>query len=211
MKVLESSATRYDKGIKIISFGKINKIYDQISNYITPGCKVLDIGCGTGAISLRVAQKGADVTGIDINPEMISICKEKADKLGLQENLTLIEKGVAELTTTQDKTYDFLTCGLSLSELSYDELKYAFREAHRLLKDSGKLIIIDEVVPKNIFKRILHQFIRIPTIIIAYILTQTTTHAIKNLPEKLELHNFKIETEQYIFLGSMTFIVSSKE
>lgn len=56
--------------------------------------KILDIGCGTGQLALLAAKSGAQVTGWDISPQMIAICKTKAKKLGLKaefavKNLTL--------------------------------------------------------------------------------------------------------------------------
>ena len=85
MKILESSSTRYDKGIHLLSLGKMNKIYDQINPYITSGMQVLDVGCGTGALTLRGAMKGAIVKGIDINAEMLNICKDRIKQANLED------------------------------------------------------------------------------------------------------------------------------
>jgi len=46
--------------------------------------KVLDIGCGTGQLSLAAAREGARVVGWDIAPEMTKICQKKAKRLGLK-------------------------------------------------------------------------------------------------------------------------------
>ncbi|MCK5304561.1 MAG: methyltransferase domain-containing protein, partial [Candidatus Heimdallarchaeota archaeon] len=68
MNVLESSPHRYDRGIKILTLGKIDEIYDRLIANINKGDRVLDIGCGTGLLSIRAINKGASVVGIDINP-----------------------------------------------------------------------------------------------------------------------------------------------
>ncbi len=75
MNILESTPSRYDKGIRIFTLGKIDKIYDHLTSYIKEGQKILDIGCGTGALTLRAAQKGAKVKGIDVNPQMLAIAQ----------------------------------------------------------------------------------------------------------------------------------------
>ena len=63
MKILESAPYRYDKGIRILTLGKIDKAYDRLTERIKKNDKVLDIGCGTGMLTIRAAMKGATVTG----------------------------------------------------------------------------------------------------------------------------------------------------
>ena len=210
MKILESSSSRYDKGINYISLGSMKKVYDKILPYCTNDTKILDLGCGTGALTLRAGSKGSNVKGIDINAEMLNICRERVNLARLDDKITLQEKGVAEITDEQPNSYDLIMSGLCFSELSSDEIKFTLKESYRLLKPKGLLIIIDEVVPKNIFKRILHLFIRIPVVILTYILTQTTTKAIKNLPDKITSAHFSIKSTNYAFLGSLIMIVSEK-
>jgi len=49
--------------------------------------RILDIGCGTGAYTLRIAQKAAHIDAVDISPEMLRILREDAQKIGL-DNIT---------------------------------------------------------------------------------------------------------------------------
>ena len=51
------------------------------------GQPVLDVGCGTGRLVLDYLSQGLDVDGIDNSPDMLAICQEKADQLGLTPNL----------------------------------------------------------------------------------------------------------------------------
>ena len=46
------------------------------------GLSALDIGCGTGFLSLELASRGHEVTGIDFAPEMLALAKEKATAVG---------------------------------------------------------------------------------------------------------------------------------
>lgn len=41
------------------------------------GCRVLDAGCGTGALAFELAARGADVTGVDISPQLIEIARKR--------------------------------------------------------------------------------------------------------------------------------------
>ena len=44
---------------------------------------VADFGCGTGELTLMLAQAGYDMIGIDVSEEMLSVLRDKADALGL--------------------------------------------------------------------------------------------------------------------------------
>ncbi len=52
------------------------------------GKKILDIGCGTGAYTLRVAQKAKHIDAVDISAEMLRILQEDADKISLKNIAT---------------------------------------------------------------------------------------------------------------------------
>ena len=51
------------------------------------GQPVLDVGCGTGRLLLEYQQQGIDIDGVDNSPEMLAICRQKADDLGLNPHL----------------------------------------------------------------------------------------------------------------------------
>ncbi len=44
------------------------------------GMRILDAGCGTGALAVELAARGADVVGVDISPQLIDIAKKRAPK-----------------------------------------------------------------------------------------------------------------------------------
>jgi demethylmenaquinone methyltransferase/2-methoxy-6-polyprenyl-1,4-benzoquinol methylase len=193
MKILESAPSRYDRGIYLLTLGKINKVYDHLSSYIKEGQKVLDIGCGTGALTIKAAKKGAQVKGIDVNPQMLEIARKKMEKENLTKNVELQEMGVAELGSEESESYDVVMSGLTFSELTQDELNYTLKEIKRILKPGGILLVADEVRPKSIFKRFLVALIRFPLLIFTYLLTQTKTQSIKDLPEQIEATGLSIE------------------
>jgi SAM-dependent methyltransferase len=55
------------------------------------GQPALDVGCATGRLVLDYLAEGLDVDGVDLSPEMLSICREKARARGLQPSLYLQE------------------------------------------------------------------------------------------------------------------------
>lgn len=194
MKILESAPSRYDRGIYILTLGKLDKVYARLTSRIKKGQTILDLGCGTGALTLRAAQKGAKVKGIDINAQMLEIAQKQVIKKNLLQNINLCEMGVAELETEKSDSYDMVMSGLCFSELSEDELIFTLKEVKRILKPGGFLLVADEVRPKNILKRILNGIVKFPLVIITSIITQTTIHSIENLPEKIKESGLLIES-----------------
>ena len=208
MKILESTPSRYDRGIRILTLGKLDEAYVRLTSHIKKGQKVLDIGCGTGALTLKIAQKDAEVKGIDVNSQMLEIAQKRLMEANLAANVKLCEMGVAELGGEKFKSYDAVTSGLCFSELTEDELLYTLKEVKRILKPGGILLIADEVRCNSISKKMLNWLIRFPLLIITLLITQTTTHAIHNLPEKIKTSGLIIESVRLNTLESFIELIA---
>ena len=72
---------------------------------IKPGMKVLDVACGSGNLAIVAAQKGAEVTGIDIAENLVEAAKKRAADKGLNVNF---EQGDAEALPYEDNTFDLV-------------------------------------------------------------------------------------------------------
>jgi ubiquinone/menaquinone biosynthesis C-methylase UbiE len=210
MKILESAPDRYDRGIRLLTFGSVDKSYDRLTSHIQPGQQVLDIGCGTGALTIRAAQKGAKIKAIDINSQMMEIAQRQIDSAGLSDFVEFQEMSIVELDTEPSEHYDVVMSGLCFSELSDDELNFGLIKTYRILKPGGLLLIADEVRPQHFIKKIFYWLLRLPMVIITYLITQTTTHAVSRLPEKVERADFTIEKARWNKLGSFIELVAKK-
>jgi ubiquinone/menaquinone biosynthesis C-methylase UbiE len=210
MKILESAPRRYDKGIRILTFGRLGKVYGRLIFHIEKGDRVIDLGCGTGELTLRAAQKGATVKGIDVNSQMLEIAQNRARDMHLTQNAQFCEIGVAELGAEQSETYDVAMSGLCFSELTEDELTYTIGEAARILKPGGLLLVADLVTPKSIAKRILDWVIRLPLRIVAYLFTQATPSRLKDLPERIEEAGFLVNSVRSSRIEGLIELVARK-
>ena len=99
------------------------------------GSKLLDIGCGTGELSIRLLKEGYSVTGIDLSEDMLFIAREKAEKEGL--SLPLFQQDMSELEGMG--TFDIITifCD-SLNYLESEEkVMNTFKNVKTHLGDNG--------------------------------------------------------------------------
>jgi ubiquinone/menaquinone biosynthesis C-methylase UbiE len=210
MRFLESTSSRYDWGIRILTLGRLERVYDRLTAPLRQGQKVLDLGCGTGALTLKAALKGASVKGIDINSQMLDIARQKVKKAGLEESVTFCEKGIAELSSEKSESFTAVTAGLCFSELSDDELSYTLRQAYRVLQEGGLLLVADEVKPGGRLKRLLHMLIKGPVAAVTWMLTQTTTRALRDLPQRIERAGFQIDSVRLSSLESFAEVTARK-
>ncbi|MFQ6014891.1 MAG: corrinoid protein-associated methyltransferase CpaM [Anaerolineae bacterium] len=228
MKVLESAPSRYDRGMKILTLGRLQRAKEDIAALIEPGERgsgedfrlssveapsrtVLDIGCGTGTLALLMARRGVQVVGIDISAPMLAIAREKVQEAGLGERIELRELGAVDLDTAfEDESFDTITSTLTFSELSDDEIDYTLRHCHRILKSRGKLIIADEILPLSLGGRMLTFLFRLPFVILTFLLTQNTTKRVANLEERIEGAGFRITGVRKYLLGTLRTFVAVK-
>jgi len=103
------------------------------------GEMVLDLGCGTGAVSSKASEKvgpGGKVTGVDISPDMIAIAQRVLDEKGLR-NITFME-GRAEALPLPDESVDAILASLSLMYVI--DRASAAKEIARVMKPGGRFI-----------------------------------------------------------------------
>jgi len=196
MKLFESTPSRYDRGIRWLIGGRLESVYDRLTAYVKPGDSVLDLGCGTGALSLRAAKRGARVKAIDINPGMLDRARSKAKEANLSQRVEFVEMGVAELEKEEDQNYDAVMSGLCLSELNDGELDHTIREVHRILKTGGLFLVVDEVRPKNLFRRFINSLFRALLKAFIFLISGTTTRGLKDFESRIERNGFRIISSQ---------------
>ncbi|MFW6271131.1 MAG: class I SAM-dependent methyltransferase [Bacillota bacterium] len=101
-----------------------------------PGEKILDIGCGTGNFSIKLAKMGCKVTGIDISQPMLEEAEKKAEKLNLDINF---KKGDVLNLEFDDNKFDSV---FSMAAIEFiKDLETAFKEIKRVVKPGGKILL----------------------------------------------------------------------
>jgi ubiquinone/menaquinone biosynthesis C-methylase UbiE len=194
----------------MLTLGKLDGVYDRLISFVGDGQRVLDVGCGTGALALRAAAKGAWVKGIDVNPQMLEIARSRARQAKLEHRVEWAEMGVAELESEEAASYDVVVSGLCFSELTADEVSFALEQARRVLKPRGLLLLVDEIVPDRLPQRVLNTVLRVPLSVLVYLWSQTTTHAVADLPHKVQKAGFVVESTRLQNLGSLLELVARR-
>ncbi len=213
MKILESTPERYDRGIRILSHGRIDEIYEMIAEIVAgEGKKILDIGCGTGNVSLACAAKGSSVVGIDINTGMLEIAEKKSERACLKGRIEFMEIGVAEMKSRfEERSMDACVACLAFSELSDNEQRYAISSAYSILKPGGYIIVADVVAPRSAKARLFRAMIQAPVRLLAYVLTQASTRPLQNIASMLEQANFVVIESKRTWGDSFIIINARKE
>jgi len=115
----------------------------RVALEISPGQKVIDIACGTGAQLFEIAKTSKQVIGIDLSESMIRYAEKTSKKLKLK-NADFLIADATNLSFFMDNSFDVATLSLALHQFSPDLHSPILSEMKRL---SRQIIIVDYAVP----------------------------------------------------------------
>jgi demethylmenaquinone methyltransferase/2-methoxy-6-polyprenyl-1,4-benzoquinol methylase len=209
MRWLEAAPERYDAGMRLLTLGRAEAAHAYVAAAAArPGAQVLEIGCGTGALTERLAAAGAQVIAIDQNPEMLERARARLAEAGLSDRVTLIERTAAESDALPAASQDAVVSTFALSEMSRDERLHLLRQARRLLRPDGVLVLADEVVPQRTFQRWLHRLLRAPQALFGWLLVGSVSHPVPDLAAELAQTGFRVRAHEHWLLGGLEGIVA---
>lgn len=139
MAIFDNQAMHYDGWYK----SKMGQFVDDVETQLafrmfTPmkGMRILDVGCGTGNFSIKLAEMGCKVTGIDISEEMLKIAREKVKAKGLEVDFHQMDAYHLEF---EENSFDGV---FSMAAFEFiTEPQKAYDEMYRVLKPGGQLLI----------------------------------------------------------------------
>lgn len=166
-------AEKSGRYIPALSFKWLTPLYDPLLKWvmreetfkrkliqranIQPKMRVLDLGCGTGTLTLMLkrAHPEAEVTGLDGDSEVLDIARDKSRGTDIQW-----DEGLASSLPYPDSVFDRVVTSLVIHHLSADDKRRAFKEIYRVLKPRGELHILDFGAPHSSLTRFMTKYMR---------------------------------------------------
>ncbi|MEW6092913.1 MAG: methyltransferase domain-containing protein [Chloroflexota bacterium] len=151
-------AVSNERYIPALSFKWLTPLYDPLLKWvmreetfkrrliaqarIQPGADVLDLGCGTGTLTILIKQAvpDANVTGLDGDSEVLQIAGRKASQANLEITW---DHALAHALPYPDSSFDRVLSSLVVHHLTGENKKKAFLEVFRVLRPGGEFHSVD--------------------------------------------------------------------
>jgi demethylmenaquinone methyltransferase/2-methoxy-6-polyprenyl-1,4-benzoquinol methylase/phosphoethanolamine N-methyltransferase len=141
----------YDLATWLMTFGREPAIRRRTIELaaIREGESALDVGCGTGTLTLAAKRRAgaAQVRGIDASAEMIEVARRKATKRGADVEFQV---ALVEDLPFPDGSFDVVLSSLMLHHRPDDLKRKGFAEILRVLKLGGRLFAVDLAGSKGV-------------------------------------------------------------
>ncbi len=157
--MFDSIAMRYDFLNHFLSLG-IDKYWRRKTVHCIlkdDPLNILDLATGTAdlAIAMALNSKRCQITAVDISEQMLKIAQNKINKKKLQQRIKLYNSSALSLSLEAD-TFDAVSIGFGIR--NFYDIHKGLSEIHRVLKDKGKLYILEFSKPRNIIIKCMYNF-----------------------------------------------------
>ncbi len=228
MRALESAPLRYDAGMRLLTLGRVNRLHSILAEAAAaaPGGRVLEIGCGTGAVTAQLASLGARVTALDQSPEMLEQARARlagstpptAGDPGAtpptaddpKTAVEWLERTAAEIDAFPEASFDAAVVSLCFSDMAASERAFVLRELARLLRPGGVLAVADELKPRSGLARAAALLLRAPQALLAWLVVGSVSSPIANLAGELDAAGFSILEERRFLFGTLGTLIAER-
>ena len=155
------------------------------------GEKILDIACGNGALILKIAERGCEVSGIDMSEAGIERARHLAEREGIACKFVV---GNAEDLPYPDGYFDKIVCSSSLEHFN-DDIK-ALKEMCRVLKPGGCVVMTVDSLTYPISDELKERHREL-----YYVMNYYTRETLK---EKFEIVGLRMNRSEYLLNSRIT-------
>jgi ubiquinone/menaquinone biosynthesis C-methylase UbiE len=126
---------------------------------IRSGHRILDLGCGTGTLTVMIkkAHSDSEVIGLDGDPQVLEIARHKAKETGVSIKF---DEGMAYQLPYPDDTFDRVLSSLVFHHLTAQDKERTLAEIFRVLKPDGEFHLADFGEPRGIYAKIVSWLMR---------------------------------------------------
>lgn len=154
---LNHVALLYDPLIEKCSFGREGVFREKTMQHMCfcPTDRILDVGCGTGNLTLLAAGNlvsPGSITGIDAAPRMIHIAQRKAEQRRVAADFFI---GVSESLDFPDDYFDIVVNSMFTHHIDTELKKISFAEMYRVLKPGGRAVTADIDAPTKFLSKLI--------------------------------------------------------
>lgn len=140
MKAYERWAGKYDKDYlrnpAIVAESNLISLLAPLKSDM-----ILEIGCGTGRLTIPISKKCMKVIGIDFSENMLKVAREKSDRY---KNIEYLKADARKRLPFGNSSFDKVIVPLAINHIQ--DLGSFFREIHRLLSVRG-ILVFDDINP----------------------------------------------------------------
>ena len=137
--VYKQFASIYDELMSHAPYDKWTKFTEDImEQYNIPVQTIVDLGCGTGELTIRLSKLGYNMIGIDQSNEMLTIAANKALEHSL--NIQWLEQDIRKLSGLEDIDLIVSYCDVINYITDSDDVKQVFKRVYNSLKQNGLFI-----------------------------------------------------------------------
>jgi demethylmenaquinone methyltransferase/2-methoxy-6-polyprenyl-1,4-benzoquinol methylase len=150
----------YDRYARLLSFGQDPRWRSFLVSLVPPDARRgLDVACGTAAVAIVLARAdaGRTVVGVDQSPEMLAAGRERVERAGLSERITLRESRAEDLPFA-DGEFDALTFTYLLRYV--DDVPATLRERVRVVRPGGTVAMLEFCLPRGPWRPLWELYVR---------------------------------------------------
>lgn len=156
---MEQMVSTYDVYMRKVTFGREQALRQRTVALaqVKPGDCVLEVGCGTGSLTLAAKRKAGPagkVFGIDVIPGMIEASQQKAAQA--HEDITFQLGSIDHIPFPKD-TFDVVISSFMIFHMSEATRRKGIVDIYRVLKPDGQLLVLDLAMPAQRLQRAIAQ------------------------------------------------------
>lgn len=131
----------YDPFTRLLGFGAVHAALIAQAD-AAAGMRVLDVGCGTGtlAVRLRAERRDVDVTALDPDPKALAIARRKAERVGVA---VPFEEGYGDALPFPEASFDRVLSSMMFHHLDRATKLGMLRDVRRVLRPGGSFHLAD--------------------------------------------------------------------